>query len=156
MNAAEICQRRVITAARDTTLPDAAKLMRQHHVGCLIVVDQTDGQLRPVGVLTDRDLVVEVIANEVPLNTVTVGDIMTLALLKVSESENIMEVAQRMRHRGVRRVPVVTETTGELLGIIAMDDILRLLSEELSLLSAITSREAEQELAKRTKSPKIE
>jgi CBS domain-containing protein len=127
--------------------------MRQHHVGCLIVVDVTDGQRRPAGVVTDRDLVIEVIANEVPVNTVTVGDIMTFALLKVSESENIMEVAQRMRSRGVRRVPVVTETTGELLGIIAMDDILRLLSEELSLLSAITAREAEQELAKRTKSP---
>jgi CBS domain-containing protein len=153
VNAAEICQRRVITATRDTTLSDAAKLMRQHHVGCLIVVDVTDGQRRPVGVVTDRDLVIEVIANEVPVNTVTVGDIMTFALLKVSESENIMEVAQRMRSRGVRRVPVVTETTGELLGIIAMDDILRLLSEELSLLSAITAREAEQELAKRTKSP---
>ncbi len=151
MKAAEICQRQVITTTRDTTLPAAARLMRQHHVGCLVVVDRSDGQVRPVGILTDRDLVIEVIANEVPLDTVTVGDVMTFALLKVSESDSILEIAQRMRCRGVRRVPVITETTGELLGIIALDDILRILSEELSLLSAITAREAEQEQSKRNK-----
>lgn len=149
MKAAEICQRKVITTTRDATLPDAAKLMRQHHIGCLVVVDENDGLLQPVGILTDRDLVVEVIANEVPVNTVTVGDIMTFTLLKVCESESILEIAQRMRYRGVRRVPVVAETSGELLGIIALDDILRLLSEQLSLLSGITTREAEQEHTKR-------
>ncbi len=150
MKAGEICQRQVVTTTRDASLPAAARLMRQHHVGCLVVIETTGGQSRPVGVLTDRDLVVEVIANEVPLNTVTVGDVMTFALLKVCESDSILEVAQRMRYRGVRRVPVITESTCELVGIIAMDDILRLLSEELSLLSSITAREAEQEHTKRT------
>lgn len=153
MKAADICQRQVITTTRDTSLPDAARLMRQHHVGCLVVIEHVNGQSRPVGVLTDRDLVIEVIAREVPIHTVTVGDIMTFALLKVAESDSVLDVAQRMRHRGVRRVPVVTDTTGELLGIIALDDILRLLSEELSLLSAICARESEQEQAKRRQAP---
>jgi len=150
VKAGEICQRQVITTTRDATLPAAARLMRKHHVGCVVVVDPDGGKSRPIGVLTDRDLVVEVIANEVQLDTVTVGDVMTFALLKVFESDSILEVARRMRYRGVRRVPVISESTGELLGIIALDDILRLLSEELSLLSAITAREAEQEQTKRT------
>jgi CBS domain-containing protein len=150
VKAGEICQRQVVTTTRDAALPAAARLMRQHHVGCLVVVEQSGGQTRPIGVLTDRDLVVEIIANEVPLDTVTVGDVMTFALLKVCESDNVLEVAQRMRYRGVRRVPVITESSGELVGIIAMDDILRLLSEELSLLSSITARETEQEQSKRT------
>jgi CBS domain-containing protein len=150
VKAGDICQRQVVTTTRDSSLTDAARLMRKHHVGCLLVVEQEGSVTRPIGVVTDRDLVIEVIANEVPVDTVTVGDIMTFAVLKVAESDSIIEVAQRMRYRGVRRVPVLRETTGELLGIIAMDDILRLLSEELSLLSAITAREAEQEHTKRT------
>jgi predicted transcriptional regulator len=74
---------------------------------------------------------------------------MSYALLKVTEDENIFDVAQRMRSRGVRRVPVITNN-GELAGIIALDDLLELLSQELSLLATITTREAEQEVTKRS------
>jgi signal-transduction protein with cAMP-binding, CBS, and nucleotidyltransferase domain len=73
---------------------------------------------------------------------------MTYALLKVNVQDSIFETAQRMRARGVRRVPVI-EPTGELAGILALDDILELLSEELSLLTRVTAREAEQEKKKR-------
>jgi predicted transcriptional regulator len=131
------------------SIPDAARLMRDRHVGSLIVTDTIDGKAMPVGILTDRDIVVEIISRDISLDEVTVGDIMTYALLKVAEDENIFDVAQRMRARGVRRVPVISRT-GELVGIIAADDILELLSEELSLLSRITMREAEQEKAKRS------
>ena len=149
MHAAELCNRQVVTASRDMSIPDAARLMRDRHVGSLIVTDTIDGKAKPVGILTDRDIVIEIISRDIPLNEVTVGDIMTYALLKVAENENIFDVAQRMRARGVRRVPVISRT-GELIGIIAADDILELLSEELSLLSRITTREAEQEKAKRS------
>jgi CBS domain-containing protein len=108
-----------------------------------------DGRAMPVGILTDRDIVIEIISKEISVNEVTVGDIMTFALLKVTEDENIFDVAQRMRARGVRRVPVISRL-GELIGIIAADDILELLSEELSLLARITTRETEQEKAKRS------
>jgi signal-transduction protein with cAMP-binding, CBS, and nucleotidyltransferase domain len=131
------------------SIPDAARLMRDQHVGSLIVTDSSDGKSMPVGILTDRDIVIEIISRDISLNEVSVGDIMTYALLKVSEEENIFDVAQRMRARGVRRVPVISRL-GELIGIIAADDILALLSEELSLLSRITTREAEQEKAKRS------
>jgi CBS domain-containing protein len=148
MQAAELCNRHVVTASRDMSIPDAARLMRDRHVGSLVVTDTSDGKPLPVGILTDRDIVIEIISRDIPLDQVTVGDIMTYALLKVTEDENIFDVAQRMRARGVRRVPVISRL-GDLIGIIAADDILELLSEELSLLSKITMREAEQEKAKR-------
>lgn len=149
MQAGELCNRNVVTAVRDMSLPQAARLMRDLHVGSLVVTEDAAGKPKPVGILTDRDIVIEVIAKDIPLEQVTVGDIMTFALLKVTEEENIFDVAQRMRARGVRRVPVISRQ-GELIGIIAADDILEMLSEELTLLSRISGREAEQEKVKRS------
>ena len=130
------------------SIQEAARLMREKHVGCLVVIKQNEGQVEPAGIVTDRDIVIELIAKSVPIDDVTVGDIMSFAVLKVSEDETVFETAQRMRSRGVRRVPVITNT-GELAGILALDDILSLLGEELSLLSRLMQREAEQEAKKR-------
>ena len=131
------------------SIKEAARLMRDNHVGCLVVIKQSEGRVEPVGIVTDRDIVIELIAKAVPIDDVSVGDIMSFALLKVDEDETVFETAQRMRSRGVRRVPVITNT-GELAGILALDDILSLLGEELSLLSRLTQREAEQEAKKRS------
>jgi signal-transduction protein with cAMP-binding, CBS, and nucleotidyltransferase domain len=90
----------------------------------------------------------EVIAEDVGVADVAVGDVMSYALLKVNEKDTVFDTAQRMRARGVRRVPVIRDN-GELAGILALDDILELLSEELSMLARLTSREAEQEEKKR-------
>lgn len=149
MSAGKLCHRDVITTHKDTTIRGAARLMRKHHVGCLIVTEEKAGTTEPVGILTDRDIVMEVIATDLTLDDVTVGDIMSYALLKVCESDSIMETAQRMRARGVRRAPVIDKQCG-LVGILTLDDILELLSEELSMLAKLTSREAEQEQKKRT------
>jgi len=131
------------------SIGEAARLMRDNHVGCLVVIRQSEDRVEPVGIMTDRDIVIELIAKSVPIEDVTVGDIMSFALLKVTEDETVFETAQRMRSRGVRRVPVITNS-GELAGILALDDILSLLGEELSLLSKLMQREAEQEATKRT------
>ena len=149
MNAGELCNRQVITANRDTNVSEAAQLMRDKHVGSLIIVEERDNHMEPVGMLTDRDIVIEVLAEKVDPEAVTVGDIMTRAVLKVCEQDSVLETAQRMRARGVRRVPVITNQ-GELVGVLAQDDILKLVSEELSLLVEVTTREAEQEARKRS------
>jgi CBS domain-containing protein len=149
MKAGELCNREVVTATRGMSILDAARLMRDYHVGSLIIVESTENRKEAVGILTDRDIVIEVIAEAVGLDEVTIGDVMSYALLKVSDEESVFETAQRMRARGVRRVPVISGT-GELVGILALDDILSLLSEELSLLTKVTSRESEQEKKKRT------
>ena len=148
MNAGELCNREVITATREMSIREAAQLMRDRHVGSLVVVEGSGDPQKPVGILTDRDIVIEVIAENVGVDEVAVGDVMTYALLKVNVQDSILDTAQRMRARGVRRVPVI-EATGELAGILALDDILELLSEELSLLTRVTVREAEQEKKKR-------
>ncbi|MBT8116960.1 MAG: CBS domain-containing protein [Gammaproteobacteria bacterium] len=149
MKAGELCNRGVITAKADMSIEEAARLMRDNHVGCLVVIKQSEGRVEPVGIMTDRDIVIELIAKSVPIEDVTVGDIMSFALLKVTEDETVFETAQRMRSRGVRRVPVITNS-GELAGILALDDILSLLGEELSMLTKLMQREAEQEAIKRT------
>jgi signal-transduction protein with cAMP-binding, CBS, and nucleotidyltransferase domain len=148
MNAGELCNRDVVTTTRESAISEAAQLMRDQHVGSLIVVETSADGLQPVGIITDRDIVIEVIAEGVAIESVTVGDVMSYALLKVQEQESVFDTAQRMRARGVRRVPVVG-AGGELAGILALDDILELLSEELSLLTRVTEREAEQEKKKR-------
>lgn len=149
MNAGELCNRNVVTASRETSISEAARLMRDRHVGSLIITEDRDNHVEPVGILTDRDIVVEVLAEDVDPDVVTVGDIMTSAVLKVCEHDSILVTAQRMRARGVRRVPVVSNQC-ELVGVLAQDDILGLLSEELSLLARVTTREVEQEIKKRT------
>jgi signal-transduction protein with cAMP-binding, CBS, and nucleotidyltransferase domain len=148
MNAGELCSREVVTATREMSIREAAQLMRDQHVGSLVVVDGSDDRQEPVGIITDRDIVIEVIAENVGVDEVAVGDVMTYTLLKVNTQDSILDTAQRMRARGVRRVPVIG-ATGELAGILALDDILQLLSEELSLLTRCTVREAEQEKKKR-------
>ena len=149
MKTGELCNREVITASLDTSIEEAARLMRDHHVGSLVVVESRDGRTEPVGIITDRDIVIEVIAENVALDEVIVGDVMSFALLKVTEDESILETTQRMRARGVRRAPVIAKD-GSLAGIIAIDDILQLLSEELLTVSRLMSREAEQEKQKRS------
>ena len=123
MSAGQLCKRNVITTHRDCTIREAAQLMRKHHVGCLVITEEKSGKTEPVGIVTDRDIVMEVLAENLEINDVNVGDIMSYALLKVQESDSIVETAQRMRARGVRRVPVVSDSC-ELIGIIALDDIL--------------------------------
>ena len=148
MKVGELCNRSVVTAEPDMSIHEAARLMREHHVGCLVVIRENEGQVEPAGIVTDRDIVVELLAKDIALDTVTVGDIMSFALLKVGEDDSVFECTQRMRSRGVRRVPVITRS-GALAGILALDDILSLLGEELSLMCKLTEREAEQEANKR-------
>lgn len=140
----EICNREVIIVQRDTTVQEAARLMRQHHVGALVVVEEVSGKRKPVGLVTDRDLVVEVLATQLDAGAITAGDIMLQELVTVPESSGVFEVIQFMRAKGVRRLPVV-DGQGALVGIVALDDLLSLLAEELSELSALVSREQEKE-----------
>ena len=85
MSVGEICNREVIIVHRDETVQEAAKLMRQHHVGDVVVVDDRNGVRVPVGIVTDRDVVVEIVATELDQATMTVGDIMAQELFTVKE-----------------------------------------------------------------------
>jgi CBS domain-containing protein len=131
MNAGEICNREVVVAYRNMKLVDAAKLMRDHHVGSLVVVVDRLSERVPVGMLTDRDLAVAVLAPDVDPHTLTVGDVVSTELFTVREHDSITEALRLMRERGVRRVPVLTRS-GALAGIVTIDDVLDIVAEQLS------------------------
>ena len=149
MTIGEICTRVTVFTTRETTVADAAKLMREHHVGSLVVVEDINGSKRaPVGIVTDRDAVVEVMATGLDPNTITVGDIMVQDLVTARESEGVLETMQIMRYKGVRRLPIVGKS-GELIGIVSIDDLLEVLAEELSELAKIIAREQARETSTR-------
>jgi CBS domain-containing protein len=130
VNAGEICNREVVIVSRDTSLVEAARLMREHHVGSLVVVLERDGKRVPVGILTDRDIVVAVVARELDARRLSVADAMSAGVFAVREQDGLTEVLRAMREHGVRRLPVVA-ASGALAGIVTIDDLLELVAEEL-------------------------
>ncbi|MDA8093049.1 MAG: CBS domain-containing protein [Betaproteobacteria bacterium] len=137
----EVCTREVVIVEKSASIQDAAHLMRQYHVGDLVVVAPDAEERRvPVGILTDRDIIVELIAEGVDPAKVVVGDVMSTDLLLVREHDGIWETLQYMRTKGVRRAPVV-DAGGGLVGIISADDMLELLADELNALASIIRRE---------------
>ncbi|MEQ6341558.1 MAG: CBS domain-containing protein [Gammaproteobacteria bacterium] len=144
----EICNREVVFATRDTSILETAQLMRRHHVGDLVVVDEKNDKRIPVGIVTDRDIVIEVIAKEADINILTAGDIMGPELGTVREGEGVFETIQMMRLKGVRRMPVV-DPHGGLVGIVSVDDLVELLAEEMNELAKLISREQVREAKNR-------
>lgn len=130
MAVGEICNREVVIAEKALSVVDAAQLMRKHHVGDLVVVEVQDGRKRPVGIVTDRDIV-------------------GLDMATVRESEGLFEALRYMRDKGVRRMPVV-DRDGGLVGIITLDDLLSLLAEEMTELAKLVSHERQREAVART------
>jgi CBS domain-containing protein len=143
-----ICNKDVFTVGRDATIVEAAKLMRQFHVGDVIVVENKTDKTIPVGIVTDRDLVMEVVATELDCNVFTVGDIMVTHCSVIKESAGILEALQLMTKKGIRRLPVINDNGG-LVGIATLDDLLLLLSKEINLISKLLVQEQKNESTKR-------
>lgn len=133
----EICTREVVIADTKSSIVEVAQLMRTYHVGDVIVVERREAGTIPVGIITDRDIVVELIAREVDLDSVTAGDVMSYELVSVQEKDDIWATLQHMRGKGVRRLPVVNDQGG-LEGVVAFDDLIELLAEELTQLARIS------------------
>ncbi len=150
MSIGEICNRDVVFALKSSTVQEAAQLMRQHHVGSLVVVEEGADPPTPVGLVTDRDLVVELMAENVPVDRVSIGDVMSDTVETAREDEGVWDVLRRMRQKGVRRMPIV-DAQGALAGIVTMDDAVDLLTEELSDLAKLVGRERQREEETRTR-----
>ena len=144
MNIRDICTIQTISCNRDETVQGAALLMRKHHVGDLVVVDGADGEAIPVGIVTDRDIVVSVVALGLDPASLQVGDIMSDDLLTCREEDDVYQTIEHMRARGIRRVPVVNGK-GALAGIVSADDLLEFLAEEMGDLSRISSNQQAHE-----------
>lgn len=140
MPVGEICTREVAVAGKDTSIQEAAHLMRQYHVGDLVVVENK----KPVALVTDRDIVLSVVATKLDPAVFTIGDLVTRDLAACPEDQGIFECIQMMRTQGVRRMPVV-DADGALVGIISVDDLVQLLAEEMGELARLISRERAKE-----------
>lgn len=150
MDLAKICRRNVITVLASDDLLAAARVMRERHVGYLVVVEPAtlERARRPVGVLTDRDLVVGVLARDADPHELRVQDVMTPNPVTVRLGDSIAFALQEMRRLGVRRLPIVGDID-ELVGVISIDDILALLAGQLGNIAG--SIRAEQRFEQETR-----
>jgi CBS domain-containing protein len=145
MQACQLMSRDVVTVRPEDDLVAAARLMREHHVGFLVVTQRShDGN--PVGVLTDRDIVVTVVARELDPNKFVVSDVMNTKQLLASEHEDLQELLARMRETGVRRAPVISRW-GKLVGVVSFDDVLCFTSTLLGdMATSVTSQRQHEAL----------
>jgi len=144
----EICSRDVVFVARNETCAQAARLMREHHVGSLVVVQEDVAPRVPIGIITDRDLAVGVMALGLDAEKTLVEAVMRPDVALVRESEGVGRALALMREQGVRRLPVV-DALGALAGVIAADDLIELFAEEMSSLAAMVAKGPRREREER-------
>jgi CBS domain-containing protein len=148
LTAGDVCTRSVTIVEPTLGVIDAARLMREHHVGCVVVVREEGFGRVPVGMLTDRDIVTAIVAREVDLRTLRVEDVMSSHLVSAREEDSVLDVLSLMRRKGVRRIPV-TGQRGELVGLVALDDLLEIVAEQMQAIVAAVGTEQNRERAQR-------
>jgi CBS domain-containing protein len=135
MTIGEYCNRDVVTATPDQSVREAALLMQARGVGDLVIVEGM-GRREPVGMLTDRDVVLGVVAPGRDADTLALGEVMSRDIETVCEDAGVLETIERMRRLKVRRLPVVDDDEA-LVGIVTLDDLLGLLARELSEMATV-------------------
>jgi CBS domain-containing protein len=148
MNVGQVCGRHVVTVLPGSDVIAAAALMRETHVGYLVVVE-SEWMKRPVGVLTDRDIVVSVVAMKADPASLTVGDVMTPRVVSTDEQSTLDGALVQMRRNGVRRFPVLA-ANGDVVGVLSIDDALQAIMSELD--NAAGSIRLEREVERATRS----
>lgn len=124
-----------------------AQLMRKHHIGALVVVDAHE-KTRPIGIVTDRDLVLELMAEGLDPAVFTAGDIMSVDLVTATPEMDVLEAVQLMKTHRLRRL-VINDDEGRLVGIVTMEDVLELLASELANLAAGLAGARDREISER-------
>jgi len=145
MTVGEICTRTVVVAPKTESIVDAAKRMRTSHVGDLVVVEVRNGRHIPVGIVTDRDIVISVVAGDPEhMLYLLVSDVMSDDLVTAGEHESVEAALRKMEEHGVRRLPIV-DARGALVGIVSLDDVLQYLTAQQSELVKLVAREQHRE-----------
>lgn len=140
MYVGDICRRDVAIAGKNDSIVRAAQIMRENHVGDVIVVDVAKGLRSPIGILTDRDIVIGAVAKDERLQNLTIGDVMSKELLLASEEDELIFTLKRMRAKGVRRIPV-TDSNENLVGILSIDDVLDSITNQLMDIEQLIAKE---------------
>lgn len=140
----DVCNRNVVCISPDASALNAALIMKEKHVGTLVVVKHPEHPKDPLGVVTDRDLVLKVLAQKLCPEETKVSQVMVLEPRIARDTDGLLEATEMMESSGVRRLPVV-DSSGNLKGIVAADDLYELLTTELANLSRIGSRQVHME-----------
>jgi CBS domain-containing protein len=147
MDLASLCRREVVAVRADASLREAAATMCEEHVGSLLVVTD-DNPPQVVGVVTDRDLALDVLGREALTNEQHVGDLVRGKPLAVASSAGLREAALAMEKAGVRRLLVVDEDGG-VVGLVSADDLLQGLADDLATLARALRRGIDREKSER-------
>ena len=149
-----LCSRTVILAHAEDRLVEVARRMRDRHVGSLVVVDERDDRRYPIGVVTDRDLVVGAMAMRADeIASLQVSDLLERTVVTAPEFMEVPEAVSLMRAHGIRRLPIV-DGDGVLQGLVTMDDLLAHLGDLLHGLTTVISREVAREDRERPPVPR--
>jgi CBS domain-containing protein len=140
-----LCNRHVVHIHADASVLDAAHLMREKHVGDVVVVDGEHGLLRPIGMLTDRDIVTLVVGEDISPENVRVSDVMAHNPKVINQFDEVFTAIERMSEAGVRRLPIVDDR-GSLVGIVSADDIHQILTRMQNNLASISSQQIVHEV----------
>jgi CBS domain-containing protein len=140
MYVGDICSRNAIYVSQQDSVLNVARIMREQHVSSVVVIDDFGGKIRPQGIITERDLVVEVLAAKIDPSVVTAEDILTCELVCVTEKHDVREALKYLRYYGARLAPVVN-VDGVLVGVFSIEGSLSKLSEEFTEVVTLLSNE---------------
>jgi signal-transduction protein with cAMP-binding, CBS, and nucleotidyltransferase domain len=143
MRIGDVCTYEVATCLRGVSAREVARVMRDRQVDDVVVVEPCNSEMLPIGIVTDRDLVVRIVAAGCDADALTAGDVMHDQVATAFASESVYDAVRRMEHLGIG-LPVVNERR-HLVGIVAAGDIVRLMGQELSEVGRIGPHRIEAE-----------
>jgi CBS domain-containing protein len=144
-----VCRRRIVSVNAESTLIEAAALMREHHVGSLAIVTESREGKSVTGIVTDRDLVIDVLARGLDASKVLISDLASRSVVGVSEEDDLGDALAVMQANGVRRL-LVTNREEHVVGIVSLDDLMDACASQLDGLAKVIRSGIEREVAERT------
>ena len=152
MNVASVCARRIVSIMDTGTLAEAATLKREHHVGAVVVTAEAPEGLQVSGIVTDRDLVLDVLARGLDGATVRIGELVSSEVVSVSEDDDVDTAIAAMQETGVRRL-LVTDATGKLVGVVSLDDLISVFASQMDGLAGVIRSGMKREVAEAMAAP---
>jgi len=152
MNVGSVCARRIVRIDSGGTLAQAASLMRDHHVGALVITSETPEGLRVDGIVTDRDLVMDVLARGLDCATVRIGELASREVVSVSEEDDLESAIAAMQETGVRRL-LVTGADRQLVGVVSLDDLIDVLARQMDGLAKVIRSGMQREVDEAAAAP---
>ncbi|STY29288.1 CBS domain protein [Legionella wadsworthii] len=150
MRVGEYCNRDVVVINGNESVKNAAQLMRSYHVGDLVLLEEQENKKIPIGIVTDRDLVFEVMAAGITPDTLLVRDLLTEPISCVFENDSLFQALEVMHSKKIRRLPVINEDRS-LVGIITLDDFIEILNETIFKMVDVVKLQQKKEEKQRTR-----